>query len=47
MYDGIIVPRSKADLAQGVLRRMFKEVVGVEPILTVETADPRLEASDL
>jgi hypothetical protein len=47
MYDGIIVPRSKSDLAQSVLKRMFKEVVGVEPILTAETADPRLEASDL
>ena len=35
MYDGIIVPKSKADMAADTLRQVFKEVVGVEPILTV------------
>jgi hypothetical protein len=46
MYDGIIVPKSKADLASDILKRVFKEVVGVEPILTVETAEPDIEAWD-
>jgi hypothetical protein len=46
MYDGIIVPKSKADLAKDTLKAVFKEVVGVEPILTVETAEPRIEAWD-
>jgi hypothetical protein len=36
MHDGIIVPRSKADLAKGILMREFRRVVGVEPMLTVE-----------
>ena len=48
MYDGIIVPKSKAELAKATLKRVFKEVVGVEPILTVETApEPTLLATDL
>ena len=47
MYDGIIVQKSKADMAQSTLKRVFKEVVGVEPILTVETAEPTLDATDL
>jgi hypothetical protein len=36
MHDGIIVPRSQADLAKGVLTREFCRVIGVEPMLTVE-----------
>lgn len=47
MYDGIIVPKSKADLAQSTLKRVFKEVIGVEPILTAETSEPALAATDL
>lgn len=48
MYDGIIVPTSKADLAKDTLKQVFKEVVGVEPTLTVETApEPTIEAADL
>ena len=46
MYDGIIVPKSKTDMAADTLRQVFKEVVGVEPILTVETAEP-IRAEDL
>jgi hypothetical protein len=48
MYDGIIVPKSQAELAKATLKQVFKEVVGVEPILTVETApEPTLLATDL
>ena len=47
MYDGIIVPKSKADVAKATLKRVFKEVIGVEPILTVETLEPTLLATDL
>jgi hypothetical protein len=47
MYDGIIVPKSKTDLAKNTLKRVFKEVVGTEPILTVETAEPTIDATDL
>ena len=48
MYDGLIVPRSKADLAQATLKQVFEEVVGVEPILTIETAEPEpMDARDL
>ena len=36
MHDGIIVPRSKGDLAKRVLTREFHRVVGVKPMLTVE-----------
>jgi hypothetical protein len=46
MYDGIIVPESKVNIAADTLRRVFKEVVGVEPMLTVETAEP-IRAEDL
>jgi hypothetical protein len=46
MYDGIIVPQSKADIATVTLKQVFKGVVGVEPILTVETAEP-IRAEDL
>lgn len=53
MHDGIIVPRSKADLAKAVLTREFLRIVGVEPMVTVEFAEeerkPRILelASDL
>ena len=46
MYDGIIVPQSKVDVAAETLRHVFREVVGVEPTLTVETAEP-IRAEDL
>ena len=36
MHDGLIVPRSKADLAKGILAKEYRRVVGVEPMLTVE-----------
>ena len=47
MHDGLIVPRSKADLAKAVLAREFHRVVGVEPMLTVDTEEPRVDARDL
>ncbi len=47
MHDGIIVPRSKADLAQGILKREFHRLIGVQPMLTVEPEDPELDATDL
>ncbi len=48
MHDGIIVPRSRADLAKGILMREFRRVVGVEPMLTVEPdEEPKLSAVDL
>jgi hypothetical protein len=36
MHDGLLVPRSKWDLAKDVLAREYRCVVGVEPMLTVE-----------
>jgi hypothetical protein len=39
MHDGLIVPRSKADLAKDVLAREYRRQVGVEPMLTVEPED--------
>jgi hypothetical protein len=36
MHDGLIVPRSKWELAHDILKREFRRVVGVEPMLTVE-----------
>jgi len=47
MHDGIIVPRSKADLAKTVLTREYQRVVGVVPMLTVETEEPEVVVSDL
>jgi hypothetical protein len=47
MHDGIIVPRSKADLAQGILKREFHRVIGVQPVLTVEPDEPQVLATDL
>jgi hypothetical protein len=36
MHDGLIVPRSKADLAKDILTSEYRRVAGVEPMLTVE-----------
>jgi hypothetical protein len=38
-HDGLIVPRSQADLAKDMLAREYRRHVGVEPILTVEPED--------
>jgi hypothetical protein len=38
-HDGLIVPRSQADLAKDILAREYRRHVGVEPILTVEPED--------
>ncbi len=46
MHDGIIVPRSQADLAKAILSRQFHRVVDVMPTLTIETGEPDV-ASDL
>ena len=40
MHDGIIVPRSKAELAKTILAHQYRKVVGVEPMLTVEPELP-------
>jgi hypothetical protein len=40
MHDGIIVPRSQADLAKTILSKEFHRVVGVTPTLTVDTEEP-------
>jgi hypothetical protein len=40
MHDGLIVPRSKADLAKDILAREYRRHVGVDPMLTVEP-DPK------
>jgi hypothetical protein len=47
MHDGIIVPRSKADLAKDVLAREYRRHVGVEPMLTVKPEDLYGGALDL
>jgi hypothetical protein len=39
MHDGILVPRSRVELAKKVLTEQFRKVVGVEPMLTVEMAE--------
>ncbi len=41
MQDGIIAPRSKADLAKAVLIQEFRRVAGVEPTLTAEPEEER------
>jgi hypothetical protein len=41
MHDGIIVPRSKANVAKAILTREFRRLVGVEPRLTVEPEEER------
>jgi hypothetical protein len=40
MHDGLIVPKSKAELAKGILTREFRRVIGVAPMLTVEPEEP-------
>jgi hypothetical protein len=47
MHDGIIVPRWKADLAKATLAKEYRRVVGVEPMLTVETEELQVRAEDL
>lgn len=48
MHDGIIVPQSRANLAEAILSREFHRVIGVTPILTVETDAPEeIAATDL
>jgi hypothetical protein len=39
MHDGILVPRSRVELAKKVLTERFRKVVGIEPMLTVEMAE--------
>ena len=46
MHDGIIVRKSKADLATAILAQEFHRVVGVEPVLTVDILEPEV-LSDL
>jgi hypothetical protein len=48
MHDGIIVPKSKAELAQGMLREEFRRLIGVDPVLTVEPEESALiDATEL
>jgi hypothetical protein len=47
MHDGIIVPRSKAELAKAVLAKQYREVVGVEAMLTVEPHENSARGEDL
>ncbi len=47
MHDGIIVPRSKAELAKTILVKEYRRVVGVEPMLTVEPEEPTVLSEDL
>ena len=37
---GVVVPRSKVDLAKDILAREYRRQVGVEPMLTVEMDAP-------
>jgi hypothetical protein len=46
-YDGLIVPRSKADLAKTILAKEYRRVVGVEPMLTLEHEEPKVRGEDL
>ena len=47
MHDGLIVPRSKWDLAKDILTREYRRVVGVEPMLTVEPNPQEFDATCL
>ena len=47
MHDGIIVPRSKADLAKATLASEFRRVVGTTPTLTVDPEEPDFTEPDL
>jgi hypothetical protein len=46
-HDGLIVPRSKADLAKTILAKEYRRKVGVDPMLTVEPEDLYGGALDL
>jgi hypothetical protein len=46
-HDGLIVPRSKADLAKTILAKEYRRVVGVEPMLTLEHEEPKVRGEDL
>jgi hypothetical protein len=46
-HDGLIVPRSKADLAKTILAKEYRRVVGVEPMLTVEPEEVVVRGEDL
>jgi hypothetical protein len=47
MHDGIIVPRSKADLAKATLASEFRRVVGATPMLTVDPEQANVAFPDL
>jgi hypothetical protein len=48
MHDGIIVPRSRALLTKDTLNEQYREIVGVEPVLTAEDVDGEyLDGRDL
>ena len=44
-HDGLIVPRSQADLAKDVLASEYRLQVGVEPMLTMDPRPPRLRCT--
>jgi hypothetical protein len=46
-HDGLIVPRSKADLAKTILAKEYRRVVGAEPMLTLEHEEPKVRGEDL
>jgi hypothetical protein len=46
MHDGIIVPRSEAELAHSLLLKEYRRVVGVEPMLTVEPEEAFVRPED-
>jgi hypothetical protein len=47
MHDGLIVPRSKAELAKTILAKEYRRVVGVAPMLTAEPKEETVSALDL
>ena len=47
MHDGLIVPRSKADLAMTILAKEYRRKVGVDPMLTLEHEEPKVRGEDL
>jgi hypothetical protein len=44
MHDGLIVPRSKWELASDLLTKEYRRVIGVEPMLTVEPDPENFDA---
>jgi hypothetical protein len=46
-HDGLIVPRSRADLAKTILAKEYRRVVGAEPMLTVEPEEVVVRGEDL